>query len=1294
MFFQKILTLSLVLMGFALSIVIIPEQEELALIYLRDKKFEKAHEIYQRELAKGNKSSFILMPMIKLKLHYGKVDNATTLMEDHVKKNPNSTESLSLLAKYYQFSQRYDDYLLTLESLANLEPSEENLRDLSKIYNYNGRQEKQIHILEKLIKSEKAQLEDYLSLINLLSTSGDFSYAFQLLKNMQKEFPKKFLFEHFKLAIDIFLRLENDHEKTLFELAFNFHDFDPNVDRAIKIAQILSNINQFDLAKKILELHEEGSFEKTKIYGMLNQLKIQMGEGKEVVNKLLKQFQEGEIPSSHAENFIRLLIDEGKSSLLLDYLPRCNILYFSEETIIMLAEAAQNIDKAEIAEHILKIFNEQGSTFSVKAQAMLSIATKDPLISDKLLKSIDSELLTNTERQEILHFAINTGDDFLNYQISAKILQYLDLSKEKSLEIALSFIRFNKAEEGYLLFSKFEDAIAKNKRSLAWVFLSLANKHEIEVKTWLKAHSDLPENILLDLFYLSQDKKLKSLSLILSKQIFSLYPSKEHRSILAQMYIENGQMEKALVHYRKLSTDGAFKRDYLNILIQGVKEGFAPPEELTTLLEDRLKIPLISTEEKREIAYLFGELLNKQQSAKHIFFELANQENPKDTDIDALLYFSQLKSDQEMLSWAINKTKTAIGNEKFRWMKRLLDYGCSIELVAILEEEFSKRKEPFPRFLVKMYLTVSQALAKEPLVEKALNLAFSYETDPSILMDYAQIAFHYNFYTLCEKILSQRSNFSANEARTTLLQSLVAYRQKQYDKALDYFKLWEKLPELPDNKDNHFRLLAHFFYAEHLWKLGRIQQAEGYFQKVISHFRAYPPSSHISIEAKLFTIQALYHTGNKQQALDDLDKLARLTGFERYRDVYYQAMEYKHKELALITAKKNYQHQKTTDAKTHLALAYMENADIENALFWIRDLWETEEETYFSLLYENASKNQLFSPEFIQAIEIKLQKEENTEQTKRQYAHMLLKFSKTPNLAASVFFDLAKNAPFDSDDIQQLLYLWGPRPKKESLDWMKKRFAIAQNTQEKLFWIQKINRLAPPQVFFQLFKEFQISWPDSVQDIYLRALEKSRDYQRLSKILNSLLKKERKISRLQFLAEFSLQTSLKDLNRDFLKKILTIDKEHLFSIREIGILEFEERDYSNAKILLSKFIKKYHAKKPQERDILAFFNYGEILFSKQRFLDAQKIFSQCRNLISKMDDNTVFLQNIQAQILYREGDSKTCVEILEKLIEENPKHSFIKLTLAHILMDLGRYEEAETLLIGITLPKNPRQAIK
>ena len=175
--------------AFALSLTLVPGEQEYALIQLRSKQYGKALESYVAMWQAGDRSVSVLIPLTQLYLQHGEVNRAAEAMQQFVAKNPDHLEARRQLGLYYQYAQRPSDYVQNLQAISRLDASEAVLRELSDSYNLYGQYDRQIEVLHRLVRLYPEDPQDFLHLTHLQAAERRFDAALATLDLRARHHP-------------------------------------------------------------------------------------------------------------------------------------------------------------------------------------------------------------------------------------------------------------------------------------------------------------------------------------------------------------------------------------------------------------------------------------------------------------------------------------------------------------------------------------------------------------------------------------------------------------------------------------------------------------------------------------------------------------------------------------------------------------------------------------------------------------------------------------------------------------------------------------------------------------------------------------------------------------------------------------------------------------------------------------------------------------------------------------------------------------------------------------------------
>lgn len=1228
--------LFLALFGFVASLLLIPGNQELALIYLKDKDFEKASELFEEEYRLGKRDAFTLLPLIDLKLHYGKIDEAIILMELFVQKQPSSIKALRVLSKYYQYGQRYDQYLRIEEKLFSLDPSVHQARQLARLYNFNGQYEKQIQIIESLVDEGAADKQEYLDLFHLHSYMGRNKQAFQILQNLQRRFGKLDA-EQIQGALHLFFTKDGVEEQELTELILKHCQNVASEKESLELAASLFAIGQKKIAKKILGLKKFAQTNDAKYW----RLKWQMGE--EISDLIEKQYAFHAIDASMSALIFEYYIGRLEIDKIETFLPRMDLRELREEALIRFALMLEG--RPLLSQRMLDTYEEQKLYLGPLAKALFLLqAGREGYDLSKILLS---QRLNDEEKRQIILWALREQRlDFLQ-QMREDFFQVSLFNEDEQRELVQLFLRFELQDFGESLFAK--------EKNIAWAFLALASSKFEEVQKFLP--EDLAKRHLLDLYYFLENQGIDDKNYPVAKRLLEdlqkRFPDPSHQALLANFYFSSKQYVLALEQYRELCGDSgqqnSIENSYRYCLLQAIKEGLEYQRELQELLARQLKKSSLSLKEKREIAYIYWNVLEKKRIAKGLFFAICQDKKHLRDDEKNLLFLSQFPQDEAIYQWF---EKQALQG-RTEILQALYQKMGAKPLEKLFEDLFVYKKSD--KEFLDLYLLAAKSRFDLKKIEKALRhlLAIS---EPKEHVEFAQIAFDAALYQLSYEILS------ALDDKPLALLGLVQWKLGDKEAAKEAL-----LAGNVSDLDGEKRILLHFYRA-------CLAQEEQKKSQVLEHFRRLREEIEGLKSPKTFSKEALlaYVLAKAySQAIDE--KTLLLFDYQGLIDLYYLASDFSLLDLSLRIASRLDHHFPSRASKERLIASLQNKGLLEQALYLSR---LEDEDLYVSLLMQLAAKSPSLQRELLVFLQAKLQRQEVLLQKKKEYAYLFLEHGGFIEEIIDVFYALAEGKSPKSQEVRDLLYFLGPRPDQRGLQWLRKNFEKAKNQEEKIVWAKHLERRSAS--FSQILGRFQTSWPKDLQDLYLKSLLFKK--QKLTDLIHDLLKKERSFKRLEFFQKLAQRAELEELERAVLQRMIQLYKKPLQAFRDLGLVEYEKGDYSEAKELLGVFVRGFASKDVLQRDAEAFYTYAEILRREEQFQEAKQYYQRAFSFLDQEKSFDALL--LKASLLKQMGRGQEAINTLKSLLKNHPARKHLRLTLAHFLMDLGLYEEAELLLEG------------
>ncbi|MFQ5738754.1 MAG: tetratricopeptide repeat protein [Acidobacteriota bacterium] len=277
--------------------------------------------------------------------------------------------------------------------------------------------------------------------------------------------------------------------------------------------------------------------------------------------------------------------------------------------------------------------------------------------------------------------------------------------------------------------------------------------------------------------------------------------------------------------------------------------------------------------------------------------------------------------------------------------------------------------------------------------------------------------------------------------------------------------------------------------------------------------------------------------------------------------------------------------------------------------------------------------------------------------------------------AEQVFFQLAQSAPPQSREVQELLFLWGPRPDPARLQWLEEKVRSASGS-EKAKWIHHLLEAGAAGRAVALMADTALSpgQDPELTDAYLTTLLQAGEFARLQELLLREISTTDRPGRLRHFARVALQASRPQAAKKAFSKLLGLLPKDAEALKWLAKSAFAQSDYSKASDYINRFIEQH------DPDYELLFYQAEILRHRKAFRPARSHYDQALKELSRLSEKGLEAQLIEAHILGRTGRTERAVEIFRSLLEARPDDQNLRADFAGLLMEQRRYEEAQNAL--------------
>jgi Tfp pilus assembly protein PilF len=280
--------------------------------------------------------------------------------------------------------------------------------------------------------------------------------------------------------------------------------------------------------------------------------------------------------------------------------------------------------------------------------------------------------------------------------------------------------------------------------------------------------------------------------------------------------------------------------------------------------------------------------------------------------------------------------------------------------------------------------------------------------------------------------------------------------------------------------------------------------------------------------------------------------------------------------------------------------------------------------------------------------------------------------------AIPIFFALAEHKRYKSDDVQNLLSLWGEKPPQDAIVWMEMR-GRGSKGKEKAYWLKYLLDIKHPESVTALVTPEDYTYT-AILDIYLDALSTLKKQDCLLAILSEIYLWEFRPKRLNHLGKVAQDANLLDLAIDIFNKLIGIDHKHINAHRALGALYFGKGALSISQYYLEQYLFLNPA-----GDYMSFYYLGEIFFTHKHYACSYPYFRHALLLSQKEKEHSIYLQSTQAQLYYRLRNHNMAISLYYDILQKAPNNINIRSDFGNMLIDLELWATAKCVLFDPTV---------
>lgn len=601
---KYIVILLLVAIGVGASLFMIPNQNEVALIQLKDKRYDEALKVYEQKLNEGALTIDVVSALTDLYLQYGNIDKAIDVMERFVRENPTSIEARNELGRIYQYAQRPDDYLRNLEEVNRLKGGDQKaLSEMADMYGASENYSKQEPALELLMEHNvKKEPHHYLQLANLQASKKKFPEAVATLREFRQKFPKDFKFPQSEMLITLILEMKDKQEEAFME-AKTAASQTQNPQEIARLVNIMHYRGSPQLGMRLLEPYDTQVKQFPELAAEKAYILVNMNKQKEAYELLTWLYEQDKLPDTLRRDYMSLALANGDEEVALNLVDSLDLRGMNEEQAISVLEMAMFNSNDELRKRIYAKFKDfDGAGGMPTLSALLSIDQKK---SDALEKIASLESVTMSNDRAIM---IASACATRGYRSCADdMVQRIDQSKldEKGkIRIANLYLQIGQIADARTIIDPLYEATPEAAEvSQLRAKIAAYEGDTTFVERWLTANPDATLKEYKDLFFMAQDYRKVDTALFIAEKMHTTFNNDESRDLLVNSLMANKRYAEALPYLRELKSYSEQDRNnYLSVLMDLAKKNPGYNKELANFAATELR-GNVSKAQKQALIY-------------------------------------------------------------------------------------------------------------------------------------------------------------------------------------------------------------------------------------------------------------------------------------------------------------------------------------------------------------------------------------------------------------------------------------------------------------------------------------------------------------------------------------------------------------------------------------------------------------------------------------------------------------------------------------------------------------------
>ncbi|WP_417519559.1 hypothetical protein [Minwuia sp.] len=1116
------------------------------------------------------------------------------------------------------------------------------------------------------------------------------------------------------LADLYFMATERGAEALAFEAARRYVDAYPGTDSRRVYATALIARGRAAEALPVLEKLLPGDDETVETYvGALNAV----GRKRDAFTYLEQQRNGGKLPLRLADDFIGLALELDRAETAFAEVAQHDLRRFDDGVVAALVERAAADRNFDLIDQMVAAVGPDFLAQRPVLAARIELARgNDAAARDWADRAAGRDDLNNQDRLALASVWAGLGATEKSLALLKGLADDPATPAYAIADLGAQYLSLGKAKEGLSILRRLIEDRREPQVLEAWARLEAAEGEPARVLDWLASTPSVSGQALADVHYLAAERRADELAFEAGRTYHERYPGPESRRIYATALIARGRAEDAIpILQQLLPGDDEVAEAYAGAL--GAVDRKAEALAFLRARTDGEKLPVRIADDYMALAIeLDQSKLAYAEARRHVLSDF------DDDTIASLAENAAEDGDFELIDQIVAQTGPAF------WEARPV-MAARIEVARGNEakaREWAERAAALDDLSNADVLRLAKVFSDLNDIERSLALLEGIAADPrtpsfayaDLSAQYLQLGKAEQGLPVFRRLIAQRSEPQVMEGWARL-ETKAGSPQRVFDWLReDPEPTRQALTDLyflaAERKANRLALAAaddlferfpgnesRLIRGQALIGVGRGKEAVAVLRPLLPGSRevraAYVTAlgqSGSATDLKAFAVDALkdpdldpeirsallfglLENGAADIALPQLRELAQrdpATWEAAYLDALRQAGTVDER-VAVLTAKLD---AGPPPAQRDLLLfELLETGGPARALPYLRRAAEADPAGTWPSTYEEALTTLGRDRDLIDWLVRRAQSPDVPGKQRREIAFRLLDLN-ARDQAEQVFLGLAANAKPSSPDVEQLVFLWGPKPPKRGLDWLVRRAGDSAQA-DRAGWLRL---LANVRAFDEVVALGMRPAPANARDPKLQplitALVETRRQAEVSRILDPIIEQTDDPRLLLRMADWAEQAERsKTAVAAYQRAISRIGDDPEALLKAGRAFTFAGRAELAVETLERYFRTPGNKAASDHRP---WYYYGQSLSQMNRQPEARDAYRRMLAVMDRSGANDFESRRMRATGHEAIGDGERAVQIYEGLLAERPDDRSLIADFAALLIELRRYDRAELLL--------------